>query len=37
MDRKVYVRMNCDWKSRDEYEKRKKKEKLNETYKVKEK
>lgn len=32
MDNKLYVRMNCDWKSREEYENRKKQEKVKKTF-----
>lgn len=35
MDNKVYIRMDRDWKSREEYEKRKKKEKIKQNNKVK--
>lgn len=35
MDSKLYIRMDRDWKSREEYEKRKKQERLNKLSKMK--
>ena len=35
MDNKMYIRMNCDWKSREEYEKKKRQEKVKQNNKVK--
>lgn len=35
MDSKLYIRMDRDWKSREEYEKRKKQERLNKLSKIK--
>jgi len=35
MDSKMYIRMDRDWKSREEYEKRKKQERLNKLSKMK--
>jgi len=35
MDSKLYIRMDHDWKSREEYEKRKKQERLNKLSKIK--
>lgn len=35
MDKKAYIRMDRDWKSREEYEKRKRQEKDKQNNKVK--
>lgn len=35
MDNKVYIRMDRDWKSREEYEKKKKQERVNKLSKIK--
>jgi len=35
MDNKMYIRMDRDWKSREEYEKKKKQERVNKLSKIK--
>ena len=35
MDKKIYIRMDRDWKSREQYEKIKKQERLNKLSKMK--
>jgi len=35
MDNKMYIRMDRDWKSREEYEKKKKQERINKLSKIK--
>lgn len=37
MDSKVFIRMDRDWKSREEYEKKKRLERVKQNNKVKEK